>query len=126
MKTTIKYIAPWLAAAAIGGAIGLAPIASAAPATTSSSHDKVVTNTPACPHPRRHRSRAELTPACRVTWVPIPSSHTSQVRDGFLIFSDLPPWKRISDTAAYHCTAVELLKRKTPLSVPRVEPDVTA
>ena len=29
MKTTIKYIAPWLAAAAIGGAIAFAPIASA-------------------------------------------------------------------------------------------------
>ena len=29
MKTTIKYIAPWLAAAAIGAAIALAPIASA-------------------------------------------------------------------------------------------------
>jgi len=29
MKSTIKYIAPWLAAAAIGGAIGLAPVASA-------------------------------------------------------------------------------------------------
>jgi hypothetical protein len=29
MKTTIKYIGPWLAAAAIGGAIALAPIASA-------------------------------------------------------------------------------------------------
>jgi hypothetical protein len=29
MKTTIKYIAPWLAAAAIGGAIALAPVASA-------------------------------------------------------------------------------------------------
>lgn len=47
MKTTIKCIAPWLAAAAIGGAIGLAPIASAAPATTSSSHDKVATSTTA-------------------------------------------------------------------------------
>jgi hypothetical protein len=34
MKTTIKYIAPWLAAAAIGGAIGLAPVASAAPGST--------------------------------------------------------------------------------------------
>ena len=45
MKTTIKYIAPWLAAAAIGGAIGLAPIASAAPATRPSSQDNVVTNT---------------------------------------------------------------------------------
>jgi hypothetical protein len=29
MKTTIKYIAPWLAAAAIAGAVGLAPVASA-------------------------------------------------------------------------------------------------
>ena len=29
MKATIKYVAPWLAAAAIGGAIALAPIASA-------------------------------------------------------------------------------------------------
>ncbi|HEX7427108.1 MAG TPA: hypothetical protein VF328_09135 [Mycobacterium sp.] len=29
MKTTIKHIAPWLAAAAIGGAIALAPVASA-------------------------------------------------------------------------------------------------
>jgi hypothetical protein len=30
MKTKIKYLAPWLAAAAIGGATALAPIASAA------------------------------------------------------------------------------------------------
>jgi hypothetical protein len=30
MKTTIKFIAPWLAAAAIGGSIGLAPVAAAA------------------------------------------------------------------------------------------------
>jgi hypothetical protein len=30
MKTKITYVAPWLAAAAIGGAIALAPIASAA------------------------------------------------------------------------------------------------
>jgi hypothetical protein len=30
MKSTIKSIAPWLVAAAIGGAIGLAPVASAA------------------------------------------------------------------------------------------------
>jgi hypothetical protein len=29
MKATIKHVAPWLAAAAIGGAIALAPIASA-------------------------------------------------------------------------------------------------
>ena len=30
MTTKIKYVAPWLAAAAIGGAIAFAPIASAA------------------------------------------------------------------------------------------------
>lgn len=30
MKTTVKLIAPWLAAAAIGGAIALAPVAAAA------------------------------------------------------------------------------------------------
>jgi hypothetical protein len=29
MKTTITYIAPWLVAATIGGAIALAPIANA-------------------------------------------------------------------------------------------------
>ena len=29
METTIKYVAPWLAAAAIGGAIAVAPIANA-------------------------------------------------------------------------------------------------
>ena len=44
MKTTIKCIAPWLAAAAIGAAIGLAPIASAAPAATPSSQGTVVTH----------------------------------------------------------------------------------
>lgn len=31
MKTPIRYLAAWLTAAAIGGVIGLAPIASAAP-----------------------------------------------------------------------------------------------
>jgi len=38
MKTTLKYVAPWLAAAAIGGAVALAPIAGAAthPAPVSS------------------------------------------------------------------------------------------
>jgi hypothetical protein len=35
MKTTIKFIAPWLAAAAIGGAIGLAPVATAATPASS-------------------------------------------------------------------------------------------
>ena len=37
MKTATKYIAPWLAAAAIGGAVALAPIASAATAPTPQS-----------------------------------------------------------------------------------------
>jgi hypothetical protein len=34
MKTTIKYITPWLAAAAVSGAIGLAPVALADTGTT--------------------------------------------------------------------------------------------
>ncbi|HEY6649413.1 MAG TPA: hypothetical protein VI217_20210 [Mycobacterium sp.] len=38
MTTTIKYVAPWLAAAAIGGAIALAPIASAATPPTATTH----------------------------------------------------------------------------------------
>jgi hypothetical protein len=38
MTTTIKYVAPWLAAAAIGGAIALAPIAGAATASTATTH----------------------------------------------------------------------------------------
>jgi len=36
MKTPIKYIAPWLAAAAIGGAVAFAPIAGAATSTPQS------------------------------------------------------------------------------------------
>jgi hypothetical protein len=35
MTITIKYVAPWLAAAAIGGAIALAPIAGAASPSTA-------------------------------------------------------------------------------------------
>jgi len=48
MKTTVKYVAPWLAAAAIGGALALAPIASAAtpsappPAAGSAGTDPLV------------------------------------------------------------------------------------
>ena len=40
MKTTIKYVAPWLATAAIGGAVALAPIASAAtpPSASTAAH----------------------------------------------------------------------------------------
>jgi hypothetical protein len=34
MKRTIMYVAPWLAAAAITGAVGLAPAASASPVST--------------------------------------------------------------------------------------------
>jgi len=57
MKTTIKYVAPWMAAAAIGGAVSLAPIASAAtypaPAATATSQTPpaAVTDTdPATPY----------------------------------------------------------------------------
>jgi hypothetical protein len=53
MKTTIRYIAPWLAAAAIGGALGLAPVASADAASpvpgqarSGTGVDPLVPNTP--------------------------------------------------------------------------------
>jgi hypothetical protein len=42
MKKAIKYVAPWLSMAAIGGAIALAPLASAAPAPVPP--NDVVTN----------------------------------------------------------------------------------
>jgi hypothetical protein len=35
MKATIKYIGPWLAGAAVIGALGLAPVASAAAGSSS-------------------------------------------------------------------------------------------
>ncbi|MDT5259575.1 MAG: hypothetical protein QOD10_4655 [Mycobacterium sp.] len=38
MKTSVKYVAPWLAAAAIGGAIALAPMASAATTPAATTH----------------------------------------------------------------------------------------
>jgi hypothetical protein len=40
----IKYVAPWLSAAAIGGAIALAPLASAASAAAPVPHNNAVTN----------------------------------------------------------------------------------
>jgi hypothetical protein len=51
MNATVKYIAPWLAAAAISGAIGLAPMASAAPAATAGSQGTVVSHTAGSPAP---------------------------------------------------------------------------
>lgn len=47
MKTTIKYVAPWLAAAAIAGTIGLAPAASASPASTAVPQSPATAPTPA-------------------------------------------------------------------------------
>jgi hypothetical protein len=38
MKRTIKHVAPWLAAVAIGGALVFAPVATAAPGDESPSH----------------------------------------------------------------------------------------
>lgn len=52
---TIKYAAPWLAAAAMGAAVALAPIAGAAthaipaPATTPSAHAPATDTDPATP-----------------------------------------------------------------------------
>ena len=47
MKKTPKYAAPWLALAAIGGPIALAPFASAAPAPVP--HNSVVTSAATLP-----------------------------------------------------------------------------
>jgi hypothetical protein len=47
VKTTIKYIAPCLAAAALGAAIGLASVANADPGSTPVSQPKVAANLPA-------------------------------------------------------------------------------
>ena len=44
MKTTIRYVAPWLAAAGIGGAIAFAPIASAAPIANAATHPAPVSS----------------------------------------------------------------------------------
>ncbi len=41
MKATIKYVGPLLAAAVIGGAIGVAPVAIADPGATTFSHTRV-------------------------------------------------------------------------------------
>jgi hypothetical protein len=44
MKMTIKHIAPWLAAAAIGGAIGIAPVANADPGSAPVSQARFAAN----------------------------------------------------------------------------------
>ena len=41
MKKRIKYVAPWLSAAAVGGAIALAPLVTAAPAAAPVPHPNV-------------------------------------------------------------------------------------
>jgi hypothetical protein len=43
MKATIKYIGPWLAGAAVIGALGLAPVASAVAGPSSVSKTQVAT-----------------------------------------------------------------------------------
>ena len=49
MKKTIKYVAPWLSIAAIGGAIALAPFANAAPAAASVPHNNVIADAASSP-----------------------------------------------------------------------------
>jgi hypothetical protein len=51
MKSTIKYVAPWLAAAAIGGAIGLAPVAGAVTGSTPVLQSKVFAHQAPAPNP---------------------------------------------------------------------------
>ena len=73
MKTTIKYIAPWLAAAAVGGAIGLAPVASADTGSAPVSQTKVIANSagPATPAPTPFESGASpLVPTGTDPYIP--------------------------------------------------------
>ncbi|HEV7420553.1 MAG TPA: hypothetical protein VGO30_11975 [Mycobacterium sp.] len=50
MKTSIKYVAPWLAIAAIGGAVGVAPVAVADPgATPIRTSNQTLADPPASP-----------------------------------------------------------------------------
>ena len=70
MKKAIKYVTPWLSAAAIGGAMALAPVASAAPAhrparTTMSSLQN------------RHQGRVEKTRWCQMVRIPRSRSRTA-------------------------------------------------
>jgi hypothetical protein len=51
MKATIKCIAPWIAAAAVGGAIVLAPVASADTGATRVAHDQAVAQAGPSPSP---------------------------------------------------------------------------
>jgi hypothetical protein len=51
MKSSIKTIAPWLVTAAIGGAIGLAPVASATAVATPVPGSKVVASPVVAPSP---------------------------------------------------------------------------
>jgi hypothetical protein len=51
MTKTIKYIAPWFAAVAIGSAITLAPAASASVASTTIAQSDVVAHSAAAPTP---------------------------------------------------------------------------
>jgi hypothetical protein len=51
MRSTVNFIAPWLAAAAICGAIGLAPVAGATTVSTPAPQSKVVAHPASSPSP---------------------------------------------------------------------------
>jgi hypothetical protein len=51
MNMTIKHIAPWLAAAAIGAAIGIAPVANADPGSAPVSQSRFAPNSAASATP---------------------------------------------------------------------------
>jgi hypothetical protein len=53
MKTTIKYLGPLLAAAVIGGATGVAPVAIADPGPTAFSQTKTIATPAPSPGPAR-------------------------------------------------------------------------
>ena len=60
MKKAVKYVAPWLSVAAIGGAIALAPFASAAPAAAPVPHHNVIAD--AAPSPSAQSGEDPLVP----------------------------------------------------------------
>ena len=70
MKKTIQYVAPWLSVAAIGGALALAPFASAAPAAAPVPHHNVIAD--AAPSPSAQSGEDPRVPFGPDPYVPFP------------------------------------------------------
>ena len=81
MKTTLKYVAPWLAAAAIGGAVALAPIAGAAthpaPIASAATHPAPIASAATHPAPVSSAGTDPLAPYGTDPQVPSLGFHES-------------------------------------------------